>query len=322
MNAPHRTLPGTAPLVLDPRQLGRPVHLLAHFTAHWREDLQTRLRSSMNRRYRASFQVGDVTLDRVDAPGGSGRWLGYASAAGHIGFSIERPLLLALLNYRYGVRAGTPPPPPPTTTTTLNEAEQAALTDNGDVVPSLPPPASPPPGAPVRETATEERLAESLGLQWASALAACIEALAAPGQPAALHVPGFTATSAPTPGAGCWTVGVAISESKLDLQARLWFTLDDAWMARLFHNLAPARDKARSLLAEALPLTSLLRLTLVGRLLHRETSIGELFDLKIGDVLPVRLGATNVLVDDSLLFTGTLAEHNGRLCLTAFKDLE
>jgi flagellar motor switch protein FliM len=319
MNNPHRSGPGTAPVVLDPRQLGRPVHLLPHFTAQWRDDLQASLRSGMNRRYRASFQVGDVTLDRVNAPAGSGRWLGYASAAGQIGFSIERPLLLALLNYRYGVRSSPPPAAP--SATTLDEAEQAALT-HGDSAPPAPPPARPPSDAPVRETATEERLAESLGLQWATALASCIEALAAPSRPAALPAPGFTATVVPPPGAGCWTVGVAIGEPTLDLQARMWFTLDNAWMARLFANLAPARDKARSVLAEAPPLTTLLRLTLVGRLLHRETSLGELLDLKIGDVLPVRLGATDVLVDDSLLFTGTLAENEGRLCLTAFKDLE
>jgi hypothetical protein len=47
--------------------------------------------------------------------------------------------------------------------------------------------------------------------------------------------------------------------------------------------------------------------------------LGRLLDLRPGEVLPVRLGATDVLIDDARLFTATVAERQGKLCLTSFK---
>jgi len=40
----------------------------------------------------------------------------------------------------------------------------------------------------------------------------------------------------------------------------------------------------------------------------------------VGDIIPVSLQATDVLVKNSRLFTATVAEHKGKLWLTAFND--
>jgi flagellar motor switch protein FliM len=69
----------------------------------------------------------------------------------------------------------------------------------------------------------------------------------------------------------------------------------------------------------ARPFPHRLGLTLTARLLQQEMPLGRLLDLRPGEVLPVRLGATDVLIDDARLFTATVAERQGKLCLTSFK---
>jgi flagellar motor switch protein FliM len=65
-----------------------------------------------------------------------------------------------------------------------------------------------------------------------------------------------------------------------------------------------------------------LQLTLVARLLEKQMPLGSLLDTRIGDVIPVSLGTSDVLVGDSRLFTASITEHKGKLCLTAFEDVE
>jgi len=75
-------------------------------------------------------------------------------------------------------------------------------------------------------------------------------------------------------------------------------------------------------LPQAAELPRQLTLTLKARLLEQTLPLGELLDLRPGTVLPVRLKATEVLVDGSRLFTAAVAEHQGKLCLTSFADAE
>ncbi|WP_144007017.1 FliM/FliN family flagellar motor switch protein, partial [Pelomonas sp. KK5] len=63
-------------------------------------------------------------------------------------------------------------------------------------------------------------------------------------------------------------------------------------------------------------------LKLVARLLETELPLGELMALQPGAVIPVSLGATEVLVDGERLFTASVAEHQGKLCLTSFADAD
>ena len=68
-------------------------------------------------------------------------------------------------------------------------------------------------------------------------------------------------------------------------------------------------------------LSSRLQLRLQARLLSRRLTLGEVFDLRPGSVIPVSLQGTDVLVKDVRLFTATVAEHKGKLWLTAFNDI-
>src|SRR5471030_3255554 len=133
-SAPHQ--------VLDPSLLGRSVHLLHLFAGQLREDLTQSMRLNMNRRYWGGFQVEEVEFSRLDGSERTGRWLNFAAPAGQIAFSLERKVLLSVLNFRYG----------------SGKADAAALDENT-----------------VKVTATEERLAVVLGQQLAGTLAGRIE---------------------------------------------------------------------------------------------------------------------------------------------------
>ena len=86
--------------------------------------------------------------------------------------------------------------------------------------------------------------------------------------------------------------------------------------------MAPARERQPQSATPQAPLPNRLPLTLQARLLEQELPLGTLLDLHVGDVLPVRLGLADVLVDDSRLFKAAVAEHQGKLCLTSFEDAE
>jgi flagellar motor switch protein FliM len=274
-----------APAALDPRLLGRPVHLLPGFTARLRDDLAELFRSGMNRRYRAAFEIGDVTIARDPAASGATRWLLYESSLGGVRVAFERCLLLGALHYRYGARHKTMPAP-----------------------------------AEVRETATEERLAARLGQQLVETLAARVDAPL--GAAAAPHAGRRGALGAP-PAAHVWTIVVPVAESALGLQGELRLALDDAWMSRLLRQLAPPRESAKEPAAAAgQAFAHRLQLTLVARLLDKEMPLGALLDVRVGDVIPVSLGATEVLIDEARLFRAVVAERAGKLCLTSFNDLD
>jgi flagellar motor switch protein FliM len=70
------------------------------------------------------------------------------------------------------------------------------------------------------------------------------------------------------------------------------------------------------------PISSKLQVKLDGCLVSKEITLGSLFDLKVGDVIPVNVGRANVLLDEARLFTAAVAEHKGKLCLTSFEDAE
>jgi flagellar motor switch protein FliM len=286
MNAKSKPMSPASPEVLDPCHLGRPVHLLPTFCNALRDDLSELFRTGMNRRYRSSFQAGEAGMAEAESPSQAGRWWTYSTRVGCIGLALDRSVVLAALHYRYGGHTAT--------------AAGAPAAD-----------------APVRETATEERLAALLGLQFVGMLAARIDA----GLGAAAVPHDFeAATACPPPPAGTPTLRIAIEERTLGVQGALRFTLDAAWMARLLHRLLAARTREPA--PGDRPLAARLQLTLAGRLLRKEMSLGELADLRVGDVIPVSLGATEVVVDDSLLFRAAVAERSGKLCLTSFEDTE
>lgn len=278
-----RATPTPSPLPLDPRSLGRPVHLLDRFTVPLREGLAEFLRTRFNRRYRASFRIGEVTMAREEALPQAPRWRMYGNAGGRIGFAIDRALLLCIFGYRYGAGA---------------EALPAA--------------------AP--ETATEERLATALGLEFAALLARQVARL--PGlKDDAAAAEDFAELTLTPPAGACWIVRAQLLEPARAAGGELLLALDEDWSARVLRGVAPLRER-RPAAQPADPLAARLQLTLAARLLEKELPLGDLLDARVGDIIPMHLGPTEVLVGDALLFHADVAEHKGKLCLTAFKDVE
>lgn len=271
---PHQTL--------DPRLLGRPVHLLPVFAAQLRDELVAAMRQPPGRRYWGAFQVDAVAFGPAPAPG-KGRWLMFSGAPGMIGFSAERKVLLSVLNHRYG-RPGAAPAPAPDPAT-------------------------------VRVTATEERLSVVLGQQLAAVLAARVSS-----DPAA--APELTALPGRAPAKGSWTITVDLSDLQSGTQGRFWFALDQQLMAAVLQGLMPQREQVAQALRSIRPLAARLQVTLGARLVSKEIPLAALFGLRVGDVIPVSLGRAEVLLEESRLFTAAVSEHKGKLCLTSFEDAE
>ena len=278
--------------VLDSCLLGRPVHLLHVFGAQLRDDLAAALRQPMSRRYWGNFQIGAVTLSRAENEDSVNRWLSFSTPAGQTGFTLERQILLSVLNYRYG-----------------SAGAKGVLPDP----------------AQVRVTATEERLAVVLGQQLVNSLFTRIHKnLQAVGKSSDIDTSAEVAVqSGVHPARGSWIVSVALSDVEAGQSGHFWFSLDKRLMADVLRGLLPERAQAKKALRGSVrPLASRLQVTLEGRLVSKQVQLGALFDLRVGDVIPVSLSRTDVMLDDSRLFTAAVSEHKGKLCLTSFEDVE
>lgn len=292
-----RKQPNVRPhMVIDPRTMGRPVHLLGGFAHQLRDDVTDFLRTRINRRYKAGFQIEAVSF--TAAPADSQRWLSYSAADGLVHFAIDRPLLLCLLRYRYG----SPMP----------EVAASSDSENTQTTPVIDEP----------ETATEERLGTMLGQQLAELAVRRIEAVqrVAPNTPATVA---FTETPLQSAGDGDWLLRVTLSETRCNVTGVLLLKISAVWMARLLQALTPNRERSRQKQMTATkPFPARLQLTLRARLLEKEVPLATLLDLRQGDVLPISLGDADVLIGDSRLFTASLAEHHGKLCLTSLADVD
>lgn len=281
--APHQ--------VLDPTLLGRPVHLLPTFAAQLRDDLAQALRLPGNRRNWGPFHVESAAFARAGAKLPGQRWLRCVAAVGVLGFRVERSLLLAVLNHRYGQNAAVAAP------------------DDAPAVKAPEP----------RVTATEERLALSLGQQLAAVLARRVS-LNLGEQPAAAEA-GVSAGPGAGPAAGSWLLQVTLADAGGAEAGAFWFALDQALMTAVLRGLLQPRHTPAAP-ASVRPLASRLQVSLSGRLMSKEILLGSLFELRVGDIIPVSLSRTDVLLDHSRLFTAAVTEHKGKLCLTAFEDAD
>ncbi|MYM83931.1 hypothetical protein GTP44_18495 [Duganella sp. FT50W] len=306
--------------VLDPCLLGRPVHLLHIFAAQLRDDLAQSMRLNMNRRYWGGFRVDDVAFSRLDGSETRGRWLSFAAPAGQIAFSMERKVLLSVLNYRYGSGGKSEPKSAP--------KADAAAGDHPEVKAEVKPEAAAlVDESTVRVTATEERLAVVLGQQLCGTLAGRIELnLPASDKPAADGEGAAADTEfKPAPGSqppkGTWVITVTVADVASGASGRYWFALDKPLMASVLRGLLRDRDTGKKIKSAA-PLAQRLQVGLVGRLASKEVSLGSLYDLQVGDVIPISLSRADVLLEESRLFTAAVTEHKGKLCLTSFEDAE
>jgi flagellar motor switch protein FliM len=271
--------------VLDPRLLGRPVHLLPQFAVFLEDDLDAIMQGSA-RRYWAGWRVDSVEFGRAPQLE-SLRWMAVAGPLGRIAVAFERGLLLTLLERRYGGRgAGATQRNP--------QAE--------------------------RVTATEDRLTVVLTQHMIDLLQARVavsSAMEVAPDPVAAAAIGASAM----PGASQWALCVRVRDGA-DNAGQFWIAPDQGLMATILGTLRADHPRARAPQGPSEPLVSKLQVKLDGRLLSKEVTLGALFELKVGDVIPVSVGRADVLLDEARLFTAAVAEHKGKLCLTSFEDAE
>jgi flagellar motor switch protein FliM len=272
--------------VLDPTLLGRPVHLLPRFATRLAEAFALAMRKPARRRYWDAFDLDKVEFTQAPETPGL-RWLAVPGPLGAVAVAFERPLLLALLDWRYG-------------------RNPAALIGR-DV-------------STERVTATEERLAVVLTQQLVEVLYARVgAALAEVGHDAGELVPDAPASGEPPP-AGSWAIRLEL-RGRGDAPGQAWLALDQPMLASILRALLPER-RLRKEPPAAEPLATRLQVKLDGRLVRMEINLAALFRLKVGDVIPVSVGRADVLLDENRLFTAAVAEHKGKLCLTSFEDAE
>ena len=271
--------------VLDPCLLGRPVHLLPQFAARLEDDLDTAMQGSA-RRYWAGWRLDSVEFGRVPQENNV-RWMAVLGALGTVAVAFERGLLLTLLERRYGGRSAGATPRDPQTE---------------------------------RVTATEERLGVVLTQQMVDLLYARVAASVA--MDVAPHpVPANAVVPSAMPGESNWALRVQV-RSNNDHTGQFWIAPDQELMAAILGTLRPESTRQAATRGPAEPLATRLQVKLDGRLVSKEITLGALFDLQVGDVIPVNVGRADVLLDDARLFTAAVAEHKGKLCLTSFEDAE
>jgi flagellar motor switch protein FliM len=271
--------------VLDPCLLGRPVHLLPQFSVRLQDDIDAAMQGSA-RRYWGGWRLDTVEFGRVPHDAGL-RWMAAAGALGTVSVAFERGLLLTLLERRYGGRGAAATPRDPGTE---------------------------------RITATEERLIVVLTQQMIDLLYARVAASVAM-EVAPRPVPAGAVVASTMPGKSAWTVCVTVRDAN-GASGHFWIAPDQGLMAAILGSLRPENPRTHVVRGPAEPISSKLQVKLDGCLVSKEITLGSLFDLKVGDVIPVNVGRANVLLDEARLFTAAVAEHKGKLCLTSFEDAE
>ena len=338
MTTQSRPTPAPRPAALDTRSLGRPVHLLPQVAQGLREALQRALVQPWNRRYHSRYELQALTLrpfaadrDGTPATGAAPRWLRANGPAGPLACRIDRPLVLALMARRLGLGADTAvatADTPPTATEdrllhllagqfaglSLQWLAQAALPENAteqDLAPLADLPAlQSGPLPPMSDAWTITVAMRDL----TPAMPASLPANASYKQDAdgSYEQADPDAAAEPAPAAPAPAQDMTLS-----------LILDGAYLQPLLRRLSGQHRTARAASAVgAPPLDRRLTLTLQARLLERELDLGTVLDLVPGALIPIRLADATVMVQGSALMSAAVAEHQGKLCLTSFQDLE
>ena len=275
--------------MLDPRLLGRPVHLLPQFALRLQDDLEDLMQGSA-RRYWGGWRLDAVEFGRAPQVDEL-RWMAATGMHGTVSVAFERGLLLALLERRYGGRGA-------------GATQQDAAKDRKSE----------------RITATEERLSVVMTQQMIDLLYGRI-AVSLAMEVAPLPVPANAVAATTVPGTSSWAVCVQVRDAK-DNAGQFWIAPDQELMAAILGSLRPDQPRPRAARGPSEPLATKLQVKLEGRLVSKDITLGALFDLKVGDVIPVSMGRADVLLDEARLFTAAVAESKGKLCLTSFEDAE
>ncbi|MGL6069767.1 FliM/FliN family flagellar motor C-terminal domain-containing protein [Craterilacuibacter sp.] len=270
---------------LDATTLGRPFHQLPLVMPLIEARMHDFVSRELSQRFRTHLTLSALHHTREVAT--SARWCWHRVGLSTIGSHIDRPLLLHILDCRYGGRGSS---------------------DSSDSQPQA-------------ETETEYRLARMLGATLAPLLPECIRQLggdstedttsvqhlpAAPNTPPAWALQLQLCGIGNTPG-GC--ISLSLDRDSLDrlLKASSAF-------------VAP-RPAAAALAGAGF--SDKLKIRLQARLLEKHTTLGEILDLQPGQILPAsHPGFAHVHIGRSRLFSASVVEHDGKLCLTSFANEE
>jgi flagellar motor switch protein FliM len=271
--------------VLDPALLGRPVHLLPLFAARLKDDLDAAMQGS-SRRYWGGWRLHSVEFGRAPEQE-TLRWMAATGSMGTVAVAFERGLLLTLLERRYGGRSAG-----------------ATQQDPGSA----------------RITATEDRLVVVLTQHMVDLLYGRV-AVSLAMEVSPNPVPAEAVASSPMPGKSAWALRVQVRDANGGT-GEFWIAPDQKLMATILGTLRPDSQRPRAARGPSEPMSSKLQVKLDGVLISKEMTLGALFDLNVGDVVPVNVGRADVLLDEARLFTAAVAEYKGKLCLTSFEDAE
>lgn len=274
---------------LDPRTLGRPFHLLPVFTQALQDDIDLFLGVRLNRRYHARFGMTGVRCSGPADTLSRSVMQRFSHSMGHIDIAIDRSLLLRMLDYRYGGgwQAGS------------------AATDPADVA----------------ITETELRLQAALGADIALVTLGTLARLN--GAPLPSTPPRRSGQPGAQSNQSC-EITLEIADQERDCAGSIALRLD----AELFEWLMQAVGASRRSTpggeeAPRLVLEDHVRVRLAASLLTLTLPLGEVLDLKIGQIIPAPMRQrADVHVGHSRLFTASVADNAGKLCLTAFDDVE
>ncbi|MBO9689694.1 MAG: hypothetical protein J7598_24090 [Mitsuaria chitosanitabida] len=355
MTPSSRPTPPARPVALDTRTLGRPVHLLPQVALRLREALQRALVQPWNRRYHSRYELQALTLRPFAAgqdaaalaPSGvAPRWLRANGPAGPLACRIDRPLVLGLMARRLGLGAdtalATADTPPTATEDRLlhllagqfaglslqwlalaarpeDEAEQ-------DLTPLVDLPALQSGPLPTLNdawtlTVAMRDMTPALPLAMPANASFKPEPAAAEPEADGAYEQADPAATPSGPVTADASTAAPVASPAQDMTLSL--ILDGAYLQPLLRRLSEQHRPARSGSAVgAPPLTRRLTLTLQARLLERELDLGSVLDLAPGALIPIRLADATVMVEGSALMSAAVAEHQGKLCLTSFQDLE
>ncbi|AIO69612.1 surface presentation of antigens family protein [Burkholderia oklahomensis] len=328
---------------IDPRMLGRPTHLLDAFGVELGHRLTHFLETCVSRCNGSSLKIGRVTFTTHAPAVESWAWQRQSMDGAVIGVHLERGLLLTLLDLRYG-RCGTPatrganralasadPPSADGGDASANERDADDALSRPDIANVADAETASHSGtaeasvgnaeaasiAEAAETATERRFARKIATNLVRVTTHCID-------PAAMR-----ADDAPIPRAAAHSrhpvlfVACDVEDALRRTVGKIQFALDEGWQQRLFAGLTAGQRRGAPARKQPRPLAGALRIRLTAQLMERRIPFGDLLHLKPGSVLPVRLHANaRVLAGDSQLYSASIVEHNGKLCLTSFEPTE
>lgn len=257
-----------------------------HLLPVYLRTLQQALADFVQRELNARYHARFVLSELVagDAPQEAPRRTWHRWGGGAFAVHIERQLLLQILDYRYG-----------------GNGSSAGTADSS------------------RETETEHRLARLLGNRLSQLLLASMQR----GGHALAAGDGIDNLSFALRDKPSWEAVLTLADHNGAPQGRIALGLDDDSVGYLLQQLAGDRLPEAVASSEPLPFTEQLRLRLRAQLLEKRLPLGEVLDLQVGSVLPIRLPPqTDVYVGRKRLFAASVVDRGGKLCLTSFQDVE